>query len=75
MASIPFSTAFLALTGNKPFPWQQAMHDLMVQGHFERLSSCSLPTGLGKTSIIGIWLIALANADDKLRFRAALSMS
>ena len=66
MSLIPFAPAFHALTGNAPFPWQQAMYDLMVEGHFEKLSSCNLPTGLGKTSVIAIWLIALANASEKV---------
>lgn len=38
----------------------------MVKGRFEELVSCNLPTGLGKTSVIAIWLIALANAPDKV---------
>jgi len=66
MSRIEFSSAFQALTGNLPFPWQQAMYDQMVEGHFEKFSSCNLPTGLGKTSVIAIWLIALANAPAKV---------
>ncbi len=66
---VVFAQAFQALTGNAPFPWQEAMYDVMVEGHFEKLSSCNLPTGLGKTSVIAIWLIALANAPDKVARR------
>ena len=66
MSVIPFSSAFQALTGNAPFPWQEAMYGFMVKGRFKELSSCNLPTGLGKTSVIAIWLIALANAPDKV---------
>ncbi len=55
-----FDDAFKALTGNPPFPWQQALYDTwFAQGKFP--ASCNLPTGLGKTSVIAIWLIALAN--------------
>ena len=66
MPSINFSSAFQALTGNLPFPWQQAMYDLMAKGSFDELVHCNLPTGLGKTSVVAIWLVALANAKDKL---------
>ena len=42
------------------------MYELMVKGNFEELASCNLPTGLGKTSVIAIWLIALANAPERV---------
>jgi CRISPR-associated endonuclease/helicase Cas3 len=57
--SISFRRAFEALTENAPFPWQEALYDRMVKWGIP--SSCNLPTGLGKTAIIPIWLIALAN--------------
>jgi CRISPR-associated endonuclease/helicase Cas3 len=54
-----FNSAFSALCeGRSPFPWQCRLFRAMVQGCVP--SSCSLPTGLGKSSIIPIWLIALA---------------
>ena len=53
-----FSEIFAALTGNKPFPWQWALYQRFASGDFPR--SCNLPTGLGKTLVIAIWLIALA---------------
>jgi CRISPR-associated endonuclease/helicase Cas3 len=53
-----FRKAFIALTGNNPFPWQEALYERFANGDFP--SSCDLPTGLGKTSVIAIWLIALA---------------
>ena len=56
-----FDDAFEALTGHAPFPWQQRLyHEWFAKGEIP--SSSSLPTGLGKTSVIPIWLIALANA-------------
>ena len=65
MSQIDFDSAFLALTGNPPFPWQQALyHDWFAAGKFP--PSCNLPTGLGKTSVIAIWLIAFANHGGKL---------
>ena len=68
---IDFRAAFQALTDNAPFPWQEAMYELMVKGSFRELASCNLPTGLGKTSVIVIWLIALANAPNKVPRRLA----
>lgn len=55
-----FKKAFEQLTGNRPFPWQTDLYDNWFrQGKFP--PSCNLPTGLGKTSVIAVWLIALAN--------------
>ena len=50
-------------TGNEPFAWQREMFARLMRGVFP--SECDIPTGLGKTSIIVIWLLALA--DDLMR--------
>jgi CRISPR-associated endonuclease/helicase Cas3 len=55
-----FREAFRALTGNGPFPWQEALFERFVAGDFESCRTCTLPTGLGKTAIIALWLIALS---------------
>src|SRR4051812_13149037 len=56
-----FGDAFTTLTGNAPFPWQRKLHDeWFAAGKFPE--SCNLPTGLGKTSVVAIWLIALASS-------------
>jgi CRISPR-associated endonuclease/helicase Cas3 len=47
---------FLDLTGNNPFPWQIALLKKFVSEEFA--TPISIPTGLGKTSIIALWLIA-----------------
>lgn len=52
-----FAAQFRALTDNEPFPWQRALYDRFVAGDFPR--ACDIPTGLGKTSVIAIWLLAL----------------
>lgn len=58
-----FRTEFESLTGNSPFPWQEALYNEWFSiGKFP--AQCSLPTGLGKTSIVAIWLLALANQPD-----------
>jgi CRISPR-associated endonuclease/helicase Cas3 len=60
-----FDIAFAQLTGNHPFPWQQDLYEnWFSKGKFP--DACTLPTGLGKTSVVAIWLIALANAPDRV---------
>ena len=54
---IEFNSSFKALTGHMPLRWQARLFDLMLSGRIPRV--CDLPTGLGKTSVITIWLIAL----------------
>lgn len=49
---------FHSLTGNWPFPWQRRLYEKWVSGNFPK--SCDLPTGAGKTSVVALWLIALA---------------
>lgn len=53
-----FGRDFRLLTGHEPFPWQEALYSRMRQQAFP--AACDLPTGLGKTSVIAIWLLALA---------------
>ena len=56
---ISFADAFKALTGYEPLGWQKRLYDeWFSRGRVP--SVCTLPTGLGKTSVIPIWLIALA---------------
>jgi CRISPR-associated endonuclease/helicase Cas3 len=54
-----FPDLFQALTGNPPYPWQQKLFHSLVSGVFP--SDINLPTGSGKTSIMAIWLAALAH--------------
>ena len=58
MNKIQFETAFEALTRNPPFPWQQELFTRCMSGTIER--SLDIPTGLGKTAVMAIWLIARA---------------
>ncbi len=55
-----FENAFELLTGHPPFPWQSSLYERLRLGDFESIRVCDIPTGLGKTSIIAIWLIARA---------------
>lgn len=59
---IEFEQTFEDLTGHPPFPWQVELYRMFIAGEFPQ--SCDLPTGLGKTSVIAVWLIALANRPD-----------
>lgn len=59
-----FPSAFKALTSSLPFPWQSALYAEFISGHIP--TSASIPTGLGKTSIVAIWLIALAQHPDRV---------
>jgi CRISPR-associated endonuclease/helicase Cas3 len=59
-----FANLFAELTENRPFPWQTALYGRFIAGDFP--SSCDLPTGLGKTSVIAIWLLALAMAPERV---------
>ncbi|MCP9452385.1 MAG: type I-U CRISPR-associated helicase/endonuclease Cas3, partial [Nitrospira sp.] len=54
-----FDHLFHHLTGNKPFPWQKRLYDELVQKQFR--TQCDVPTGLGKTSVIAVWLLALVH--------------
>lgn len=53
-----FSGAFAALTHHEPFPWQARLYEQLVAGSCPE--SCDIPTGLGKTAVMTVWLLALA---------------
>jgi CRISPR-associated endonuclease/helicase Cas3 len=55
---IQFISAFRALTDHEPFAWQERLFARMLKNDYSR--NCYVPTGLGKTAIIPVWLIALA---------------
>jgi len=62
-----FQDAFQALTDFVPMQWQCRLYSQMMRSELPK--SIDLPTGLGKTSIIPIWLIALASmtGDESVR--------
>jgi CRISPR-associated endonuclease/helicase Cas3 len=56
---LDFLICFKALTGHEPFHWQTKLYEeRFLRGELPDV--CDIPTGLGKTSVIAIWLIALA---------------
>jgi CRISPR-associated endonuclease/helicase Cas3 len=62
-----FRQAFSALQGHdkEPLPWQERLFREFVAGRIP--SALDLPTGLGKTSVMTIWLIARGLSDDDFR--------
>ena len=53
-----FGSAFEALTGHAPFPWQSRLFGRLRSGDLP--SAVDIPTGLGKTAVMAIWLLARA---------------
>jgi CRISPR-associated endonuclease/helicase Cas3 len=60
MAGVAFDDCFHELTGWKPMDWQRRLFSWhFVRGHLP--PALDLPTGLGKTSVMALWLIARAH--------------
>ncbi len=55
-----FADNFFRLTGHSPMRWQQRLFDQFMDGRIP--TALDLPTGLGKTSVMAIWLVARAFA-------------
>lgn len=53
-----FDESFSALMDDSPFEWQKRFFSRLIKGDIP--AALDLPTGLGKTSVIPIWLIGLA---------------
>jgi CRISPR-associated endonuclease/helicase Cas3 len=61
-----FDESFAALTGNIPLSWQRRLFlQYFLRGDIP--PALDIPTGLGKTSVIAIWLAARALADEDAR--------
>jgi CRISPR-associated endonuclease/helicase Cas3 len=61
--NIDFPAAFEALTSYQPCRWQQRLFEQFASGNIP--DACDIPTGLGKTSVIPIWLVALATQVER----------
>lgn len=46
--------------GQQAFPWQEALLARFIAGNIDR--ALDIPTGLGKTAVMAIWLVAYAAA-------------
>lgn len=55
-----FREHYLSLTGDEPFPWQRKLFTEFTADRPCFRAHCPVPTGLGKTSVLAIWLLALA---------------
>ncbi len=54
-----FSGLFKLLTGHPPFPWQERLFAEFVANRVP--PACDIPTGLGKTATLAVWLLAVAH--------------
>lgn len=54
---------FPYLTGNCPFVWQRELFGRFLEGEFPE--AVTAPTGMGKTSVMPIWLLALARTGGR----------
>jgi CRISPR-associated endonuclease/helicase Cas3 len=62
-----FERAFATLTGFEPFPWQKALYERFTSGRPDAIPSvASIPTGLGKTNVVAIWLLALMQCPNAI---------
>jgi CRISPR-associated endonuclease/helicase Cas3 len=57
--AVAFHDGFRSLTGYTPMRWQCRLFEKFAKNEIPE--ACDIPTGLGKTSIIVIWLLALAH--------------
>ncbi len=71
MGQRSFETTFEKLTGFQPLGWQCRLYEMFAAGDFSNCATCSLPTGLGKTSLLTLWLMALAKNPDAVPRRLA----
>ncbi len=58
-----FAQFFHAVWGKEPFPWQERLSELVLQGKWP--ASIGLPTAAGKTALIDIAVFALAQGAPK----------
>ena len=57
-SACPSDFGFAKLTGRPPFHWQRRLfEDWFARGRLP--SACDIPTGLGKTSVIALWYLAV----------------
>ena len=59
---VDFKETFCRITGHSPYPWQDRLYSRLIKGDVPDV--LDIPTGLGKTSVILIWLIALSHASS-----------
>ena len=55
-----FEEKFADLMCHDPYPWQRRLYDRLAMGDMP--DALGIPTGLGKTSVIPVWLLALSDS-------------
>lgn len=61
-----FESFFKNILGNVPFLWQKRLLEWLNNGEIgDAPVQCNIPTGLGKTAIIPIWLWAYLTQDER----------
>lgn len=69
-----FGDHFTTLTGKPPLPWQRRLYEKHF-AHNALPAAVNVPTGLGKTAVMALWLIALARqCADKQTSRLPLRL-
>ena len=58
-----FPDNFFLLTGHSPMRWQHRLFDQFIDGKIP--AALDLPTGVGKTSVMAIWILARAPAREE----------
>lgn len=71
MSRNAFDEEFEDLTGHPPFPWQRSLFERFLGGDGNVPAVVDLPTGLGKTSVIAVWLLTLLRRPGRLPRRLA----
>lgn len=66
MTSDEFRDAFKKLTGDHPFPWHEALYLRFIDESTAIPATVSIPTGLGKTRVIAVWLLALLHRPHEI---------
>ena len=61
-ALFDFDELFKKVTGNAPYPWQTRLYRMFLEAKFPE--ALGIPTGLGKTSVMTIWRLALATSTN-----------
>ncbi len=68
MNQLGFDERFAELTGHQPLSWQRRLYEEWATSNHIR-EAIALPTGMGKTMVMAIWLIGRENHPDKFPTR------
>ena len=66
VAELDFGKSFMALTGYAPLSWQSRLFSEYFEASWTP-GAVDIPTGLGKTAVMALWLTARARRAKLLR--------